>query len=723
MTGAEPAGAWGALPRCVARGILAAVALWTAGCGDGPIAPDDDLLIEVAGPPLQLAPPSAPAPDPLRVVVRRRSDLAPVRELEVSWAAIEGEGLVLSAPTSRTDSAGMASVEVVLGERKGRYRVRARGPNASAEFELWVVDAPVVESMPSRARPGDTVRIVGRNFSPVGEHDLVRFGGARAKVARATTTELQVEVPPCLPAGATSVRVWLGDQASAPVSTLIEQPRAAEPLAVGGSVVLDGGSAGKESCRRLDPGSYLLVLAATGSVLGASRAAAVRLLDGESAARPIRLPEERVGTGTASEGRQARWDAALRALEDRWIREGPDAGGLLAPVAAAPPRVGDRREFTVRQSGGGFRRVTAVVRRVSADAAFYEDVETPPGQLSELDYVGFGAALDDPIAPTVTRVFGDPSDLDGNGRFIVLFTPAVNRLTERGAKDGFIGGFFHGLDLLPSRVGSNGGEILYALVPDPEGRFGDPRSRDLVLSTVPTILAHELLHMVHFAERVISFGAPAGETLWLSEGLAGMAEDLVADAYLARGQRETAGAFQAGNYERARQFLANPDRTSLLTGAGVGTLAERGASWLFVRYLTEHHGGEGLLRALTRSRRSGIENVAAASERDWRDLVLEWGTAVYDGGEPGLADPGLADPRNRYASFRPRLTLTAPGRDYPLRVQWMEAGEEVAVDLLDGASLHLAVSALGPISIAVGGADGGPPLAGSGISLRILRLE
>ncbi|MSR36349.1 MAG: hypothetical protein EXR95_06860 [Gemmatimonadetes bacterium] len=667
--------------------------------------------------------------EPLRVSVRRASDLAPREGVEVLWDVIEGAGVTLGQRSSRTDSAGMASTAIVLGAQRGRYRVRARAREAAADFELWAVDEPVVDSVPGRARPGDTLRIAGRNFSPVLGHDLVELGGVRAEVVRATSTAITLRVPPCLPAGLALLRVSLGSQISAPRLVQIEPGATPAPFPVGAAVVLDAGVPGPGSCLRLPAGSYLLVLGATTGVSGARYSATMRALGGvpltdAGAPGPDAGAIDRDATDREA---QAAWDAELRAREARWIATPGPAGAVGVPpvgraVGAAPPRVGDRREFNVLAPGGGFRRVSAVARRVTARAAFYEDVEAPAGQLTDEDYARFGASFDDPIAPTVTRIFGEPSDLDGNERVIVLFTPAVNLLTERESSDGFIGGFFYGLDLLPDRANSNRGEVFYALVPDPAGRFGDPRSRALVRSTVPTILAHELMHMVHFSERVVARGAAAGEATWLSEALAAMAEDRVGDAYESRGELEAAAAFQSGNRKRARLFVEKPGATSVLTAAGTATLPERGASWLFLRYLAEQYGGDDLLRSLTQTTRTGLANVASASERDWARLLLEWGTAVYDGEEAGLAEG--SDRRNRYPAFRPRQMLGVAGQRYALRPAELDArGSAMEVDLLAGAIAHALVATDGPVTVGVGASIGSSGLAQGAVLLRIVRLH
>jgi hypothetical protein len=695
-----------------------------AACADGPLDPDErSLLLESAVPPVQLAAPLTPPPEALRVVVRRSSDLSPMQDVEVRWSAVAGPGLSIRASTTRTDSAGSAFAEVTLGAERGRYLVRARAGDVATDFELWAVDAPAVDSMPARARPGDTVRIYGRNFSPVPDHDVVRFGDVRAKVLRASATELRVEVPPCLPAASAAVRVSLGIQTSVMRSMRIDQGAPVEPLPVGSAALLDGAAQGAAACRRLPAGSYLLVLSSTSAVSGAHYTARLTTL-ASAAAAPL-APSEALVIRTDEHDPGSRWDATLRRMEAAWLRQLP-TDPAVPPVARAiaTPRIGDRREFSVLEPDGRFRRVDAVVRWVGARAAFYEDAETPPGQLAAADYAAFAASFDDPIAPTVTRIFGGPSDLDGNERIVVLFTPAVNRLTERNGTDGFIGGFFYGLDLLEGRAHSNGGEIFYVLVPDPEGRFGDPRKRELVLPAIPTILAHEFMHMVHFAERVVVRGARTGEALWLSEALAEMAEDRVGDAYAQRGQHDVAGEFHAGNRKRARTFLESPLGASLITAAGTGTLAERGASWLFLRYVVEQYGGDELLGRLTRTTRTGIENVTTATGRDWRALVLDWATAVYDGEEPGIVDPAVAGARHRYRVLRPRDALSAPGQPYPLAVTELGGGGATTdVSLLAGAVGYYRLDASAPVSIGVGGRTGAALPSNAGVVVRVLRLR
>src|SRR5690606_6916213 len=141
----------------------------------------------------------------------------------------------------------------------------------------------------------------------------------------------------------------------------------------------------------------------------------------------------------------------------------------------------------------------------------YVDLDAPANGFTPQDLAGFGAIFDDPIYSTVAGLFGPPTDVDGNNRIIILFTPRVNALTERGA-EGFVAGYFYGCDLVDANRcrDTNRAEIFYSMVPDPQGQFGDPRSRAVVQRTVPGILAHEFQHMIHFGQK------GSLDVLWLS---------------------------------------------------------------------------------------------------------------------------------------------------------------------------------------------------------------
>jgi len=256
-----------------------------------------------------------------------------------------------------------------------------------------------------------------------------------------------------------------------------------------------------------------------------------------------------------------------------------------------------------------------------------------------------------------------PSDIDGNGRIILLFTPEVNRLTTGGAEAG-IGGFFLPLDLaaaggesggLSGQAGeicpaSNEAEILYLGVADPEGEFGDPVLRNRALRGARGRLAHELQHLIATERRVLQQGGDFDdlEEAWLAEGMAQLAEEVVGlrleqlglrgnlTYEQVAGSQEAFDAFHAyhmDNYFHLGLFLANPTGVATLAESdpdGLEGLQMRGFAWFLLRWLGDQEGGGDerlLFRRLVSggpNRLVGTENLETATGRRWADLLADF---------------------------------------------------------------------------------------------------
>jgi len=663
--------------------------------------------------------------EPLRALVRGAVSGAGQPDVTVSWSVEEGDASLGSIAATVTDSTGMASQTVRLGTTPGTVRIRVtveKQPTATAEFQIYLVEPPDLTGLSAdSASVGDTITLVGSNFSAVPGEDVVLFSGIRGPVLSAGPTELRVQVPECLPSRSVAVVVQLGSVASTAIALLVKGGSQVTTMDVGSALDVDDPSG--LTCLRLagDSARYLVVVSSASSVGAASWGYDLTgLADGgkeppsappRSAAMPQRVPP----LGFADT-----FERSLRARESELVKERVAGGVAPRPqtVAAAVPALGDRRTFKVLKSGGGFDDITAVARYVGSQAAIYVDESAPAGGFDDADLATLSSEFDDPIYPTVTNAFGMPSDLDGNSRIVILFTPAVNRLTPRGS-DSFIGGFFYGLDLLDGE-GSNHGEVFYALVPDPAGQYSDARSRSRVMDVVPAILAHEFQHMVHFNERVLKLGAPSTEALWLSEGLAQMSEELVARAYEARGQPGLVERHREGNRTRARRFLADPGAVSLIVTTGEGSLEERGAGWLHVLYLWDRGGGNDILGRLTKTTRTGIDNVTAVMGESWPDLLADWEAAVYaDDRVPGSAP-------YQYPHLRLRDLLSVPGTSYPLVPEALGGADFTrAGSLWSSSARHYIVvpPSEGSITLRLGGAGGGNASEAEQLRLRVIRLS
>jgi hypothetical protein len=702
-----------------------------AGCSDGPVQPGlPQVEAVVAGGNGQFGTVGQLLPTRLQVVVRATSTGAPQENVAVLWEVVGGSAEITTAVATLTDETGSAFATVRLGATAGDVRIHATvtaQETATALFELFAIDPPELDGLSADlALAGDTIVLTGANFSALVDQNVVLFSGIRGLVTAATATQLSVEVPPCLPTKSVEVVVQLGVVAS--------EPQALGVTATGQAISLDPGEvidvADPEglTCLRLAGGidmSYLTIVYSASEIAAAQHGFELTGLFGSAAAAsPV---PERASPSLAPQGSvptrswlatQGAWEAELRSLEASAVRNRAGSLVALSPGLAAAkvvPSVGDRRTFSVFNGQGGFDQVEAVAEFVGEQAVLFIDETAPAGGLSQADLAAFSDRFDEVIYPTISGAFGEVPDLDGNGRVVIVFTPTVNRLTPRGSS-GFAGGFFFGIDLLPEREGSNEAEAFYMLVPDPAGEFSDARSTSKVLEVTPAILAHEFQHMVHFNERVLKLDAEAPEALWLSEGLAQMAEELVAREYEETGDNEAADLFRVGNRERARRYLSNPSAASLIVAAGQGSLEERGAGWLHVLYLTAQNG-ESVLGLMTRTTRTGIDNVTDRIGRSWSDLLSDWWAGIFLDGSvttPSLSYPGL-DLRTLLGSASFALAPEQmSGTDF------MRAGSLWS----SSAEYYIVVPSLqGSVAIRLGGEAGGSSSAGAALRMRVIRVS
>lgn len=693
----------------------ALVLLALGACGDR-TGPDlDSFRIELVSGNDQIGARGALLEEALAVRVTDGGD--PVEDITVEWEVVEGAGARLEPATSRTDEKGIARAKLWLGTEVGRYEVHARISGSSVPpvaFTARAIVEPVVAAVePARVAVGDVVTITGEHFSENPAEVAVLFDGMRGTVIRAEPTRIEAVVPACVPTRTVDVTVRTGPVESTTSATLDVTGDGAPPIDLAPGEALSLSDPAAMECVRLPSEAGAMFLIVQQNAAGRAeqhlpyQVLALRAAGG-GAASIAWNPRGDVAyrfLQAAYDDARILWETELRLNERALLLGAPRRS--MTPKAASVPRVGERKTFQVYNKEKKFTTVTAEVVHVGEHVVIYQDVNAPSGGLTAQDFAYFGAVFDDPIYTTATAAFGQPSDIDGNGRVIILFTPVVNELTPASSgSGGVVAGFFYGIDLYPRQTyaNSNEAEIFYTLVPDPTGRHGNARSREFVLRALPPVLAHELQHMIHFEERRKVGGSQ--DVLWLSEGLAHMAEELVAAELEGRGDHDLALLFRRENHERAFRYLqavdSIPDSVALIEEENPGTLEGRGAQWLFIQYLTGHYGGEAILRALTRSRLNGVANVEAATGTTWPELFARWSVALWADGAPELAGVAI-DPAYTFPNLDLRETI-ARGRPFPLS----PAVQSFADFSLDGSLPAGAASYL--ILSAGGGSAGGHPL-------------
>jgi hypothetical protein len=309
----------------------------------------------------------------------------------------------------------------------------------------------------------------------------------------------------------------------------------------------------------------------------------------------------------------------------------------------APPVVGTERTFTVCKNTqcNQFDTVTAVVRAVGFRVAVYLDRAAPAiaDSLRQEDIEEFRRTFDEYHYPIIAQSFGTPSDIDGNGMVLVLLTHAVNRLTTNCSQGRIVGYFWPG-DLLTIQ-GSNRAEVFYSLVPAPATPTCTAVHRMQARRQVKPVMLHELQHMVNYNQKVLVRRGAGAEETWLNEGLSHYAEELGGRLIPGSECPEVQNVpnpcrslYWVANILNLWDYLENTEAFYLVfPRTGTGSLAERGANWTFVRWLTDHFGsdsvGADFTRRLTETPLRGEANVRAATGADFSVLVGEWFLASY----------------------------------------------------------------------------------------------
>jgi hypothetical protein len=289
------------------------------------------------------------------------------------------------------------------------------------------------------------------------------------------------------------------------------------------------------------------------------------------------------------------------------------------------------------------------VAAISSKAIIVADTANPIQGFSDAQYQSIAVTFDTLIDPLDRAAFGEPSDIDKNGKVVIFFTRAVNELTPTNSST-FIGGFFHERDLFPltstpsleACAGSNVGEMFYMLVPDPFGTInGNRRDTSFVRRMTLGTIGHEYQHLINAARRLYVNEADAFEESWLNEGLSHVAEELLFYRIAGLSPRRNLTAptsgplrtafidYQGPNLSRYESYLERPSTTSPY---GVDdSIQTRGATWALLRYLADRRGASDgdTWTSLDNSKTTGLANLRNVFGTEVMTQIRDWTTAVF----------------------------------------------------------------------------------------------
>ena len=480
-------------------------------------------------------------------------------------------------------------------------------------------------------------------------------------------------------------------------------------LAVGEHVILDPLATG--GCLRLPAAGasgaqYLLVLASTNGSKSSVGISGPYLLRASQpvvvVAPPAEIPSAVATLAPGNVG--ARFDATLRQLEGQLAadpRNRPLSSATPALVAAPP--LGDVRSFKTCSNLActTFTTVQATARYIGTHVAVYVDNDVPQNDpLTDADLANLGHAFDTYHYPIDTTAFGRESDIDGNGVVLVLATDVVNGLTPD-CTNGRVIGYFFGGDLLTG-PNSNRAEIFYTLVPAPATTKCTAVSRAAAVSNLKPTLIHEFQHMISFNQHVLLRGGTS-EEVWLNEAMSHFAEELggrlIPDAECTPDFSSCRSQYSGGNILDAYEYLKNTESQFMVfPTSSTGTLEERGAVWLFLRWVLDHFSGADSIlatattRALAATNQTGVVNITAVTGGDFSEMVPRWLMAAYLDDGPDL--PFESTGWLRYKSWGLRGIWTDPRNSqvfpagFPLVPANLGASSSISGTLRAGSGRH-----------------------------------
>ena len=368
------------------------------------------------------------------------------------------------------------------------------------------------------------------------------------------------------------------------------------------------------------------------------------------------------------------------------------------------------------------------------------DTSNPAGGFTDADYQRYATRFDTLVYPLDVDAFGAPSDIDQNGRVVLIFTSAVNELTPASSPS-FVGGFTFSRDLfpiadtnrLPGCASSNVGEYFYLIAPDPTGQInGNDRSTGFVDTMTTAIIAHEFQHLINASRRIYVNNANDFEETWLDEGLSHIAEELLfyreagigprnnitTTAIRASEQRRTAfNLDMAGNAGRYRSYLQAPATSSPY--AKNDSLSTRGGAWDLLRYLADQRSktGDKAFYQLVNSTLTGIANIQNVFGATFTADVRDWNVShAVDDVAPVPTE--LTQPSWDWHS----IYLVVNQGIYPLKYQVMTDASTYTGSVVGGGAAYykLAVPASGSATLTLGGQSAS---AGSHLQLVVVRIQ
>ncbi len=216
--------------------------------------------------------------------------------------------------------------------------------------------------------------------------------------------------------------------------------------------------------------------------------------------------------------------------------------------------------------------------------------------------------------------FGQPSDVDTNGKIIILYV-------DMGMSG--LGGFFSPTDLYNSSYGNNA-EVVYINSNPYLGGIDSVKSVGIV--------AHEFQHMVNYNQNIFLEGGNE-QDIWINEGLSEASNDLYIKA---KGEKSLSYRVDYYNSD-VNDTIKNGHALCIWDdGSGGDVLANYTLSYLFFQYIRIHsENGEQIFKTINEGVNNDYKDIEEAIKskldvESFEELLVNWRIANVLQEETGI---------------------------------------------------------------------------------------
>lgn len=214
-------------------------------------------------------------------------------------------------------------------------------------------------------------------------------------------------------------------------------------------------------------------------------------------------------------------------------------------------------------------------------------IDQDDNYMTDSTAAALGAEFDSNIYNKIVSSFGEPSDVDGNGKIIILILNIRDSYATSGT---YVAGYFD-----PVNEYDPSADILTQYSNDADMIYMDSYPGGSNLSKFKETMAHEFQHLINFTQKVFVQGSSTGFDTWVNEGMSSAAEQIYEGSQI-QWKINYYNSDTHGDIAKGQRFIAWDNDKS---GAYDSVLGNYSTVYLFFQWLRiQASNGNGIFKVI-----------------------------------------------------------------------------------------------------------------------------